>query len=62
MARVLVRCPLTRLVVFTGLILSHTSFETEPPLPQFFLCRSCWQSHTWKAGTAFLEADSEETA
>ncbi len=57
MPRVLVRCPLTRQPVFTGLVMTVQAFDETPPVPQLFLCASCGQRHSWKAGAAYLEAD-----
>ena len=59
MARVLIRCPVTRAPVDTGVHVDAEGFRfvsmVLASVPQTLRCPACDQEHVWKARDAFLE-------
>ncbi len=54
MARVMITCPVTGMVVFTGMDLPKKEFEAADIRDEIVKCPHCSQTHTWQKEDAYL--------
>ena len=62
MAMVVIRCPATGRLVFTGIETNAASVNLIPPINTRLTCPSCGNTHVWSILDAELVVDDLETA
>jgi hypothetical protein len=57
MARVMIKCPVKKVPIFTGLDMNKGSFASATMTNNSVGCPACGETHVWNKGDSWLEAE-----